>query len=66
MISGVGQNSQSEITRADFSHLSDSEWSALERMALTLGSVVVTNILTTSPSDQRVDALGYMNQELEN
>jgi hypothetical protein len=57
---------QTTQLRADaFPHLTDVEWEAFQRMRAVIGDDSVINILmTTSAENQRMSALGFMNNEI--
>lgn len=54
-----------DTSREDFSHLSDPEWAAYERMVTIFGEASVINMLNTfNPEAQKLTALNFMHQEI--
>ncbi|KAG4042370.1 hypothetical protein PC123_g22135 [Phytophthora cactorum] len=56
--------SATHIARADYPHLSDPEWEALQRLATVMGEAAVATMLRTlSPTEQHGLALGFIVKE---
>ncbi|KAG3234686.1 hypothetical protein PI124_g20263 [Phytophthora idaei] len=56
--------SATHIARADYPHLSDPEWEALQRLATVIGEAAVATMLRTlSPTEQHGVALGFIVKE---
>ncbi|KAG3058985.1 hypothetical protein PC122_g20489 [Phytophthora cactorum] len=56
--------SATHITRADYPHLSDPEWEALQRLATVIEeAAVVTMLRTLSLTEQHRVALGFIVKE---
>ncbi|KAF1324319.1 hypothetical protein FI667_g9956, partial [Globisporangium splendens] len=54
------------ITRDDCLHLSDLEWSALQRLGKVVGEKAIFAILATCPPEQhRLTAIGFLRREAE-
>ncbi|KAF1316451.1 Membrane protein, partial [Globisporangium splendens] len=54
------------ITRGDYLHLSDLEWSALQRLGNVVGGKAISAILATSPPEQHhPTAIGFLQKEAE-